>query len=94
MTFITRQHQENSSRVDGRSDMSDGLTIVANFPMRSIFLPFFLTNFNDSETHQYFMYVTSQSEFSILTKVCRNPFDQCHFVVFLRYLLKISEGFY
>ena len=34
------------------------LTVVMNFPVRNIFLPFFLINFRLSEMHQYFLSVT------------------------------------
>ena len=58
-------HQENTFHVNSLVGLIH-LTVVMNFPVRNIFLPFFLINFRLSETHQYFLSVTFFQKFHLL----------------------------
>ena len=60
-----KMHQENTFHVNGLVGLIC-LTVVMNFPVRNIFLPFFLINFRLSETHQYFLSVTFFQKFHLL----------------------------
>ena len=59
------QHQENTFCVNSLVGLIR-LTVVMNFPIRNIFLPFFLINFKLSEMHQYFLSVTFFQKFHLL----------------------------
>ena len=83
-------HQENSSRVDRLVGLTR-LTVVANFHVRNIFLPFSRHKFQGLRISSVSYACHSQSEFSILNRTFQKP-KPCYLTPAILWTITANSG--